>query len=67
MGCEIVAPAFTEAADELQSAFPPGGRDDVLLDRVALDAVEGVGLVGLVQDADRNQEETAARGVVVEK
>jgi hypothetical protein len=57
----VVIPAGRDVAAQADAAFPPGGRDDGVLDRVALHAVEGVRLVVLVEDADRQQEQAELR------
>lgn len=48
---------------QADAALPPSGRDNVGLDRVALNAVEGIPFVVLVQDADQQQEQ-AGKGVL---
>ena len=50
--------ASFSAVAALDSAFPPGAWQDVFLNVVTLDTVEGVGLVGFVEDTDWHQEHT---------
>ena len=64
MTAEVKGEAIVESLREACATFPPGRRDDVLFDRVALGAVEGVGLVGLVEDADGHQEQATARQAI---
>ena len=58
-GCErrVIAPAGRELTAQGQTALPPGGGDDVLLDVIALHPVERVRLVGLVENTHGDQEQ----------
>jgi len=65
VGGEIVGEALAEGAAERHAPFAPGGRDDLVLDPVALDTEEGRRFVGLVDDADRHQEQTGAQAMAI--
>ena len=56
----VISDGITDLAAELNTSFPPCGRDDCALDDVALDTEEGRRFVCFVQDADREQEQTDA-------
>ena len=59
--------AIVEPARQHCAAFPPGCGDNVLFDGVPFNAVEGRRFVGLVKDANGDQEQTRHRGVILRK
>ena len=61
MGGQVPRHPVVERAGEADAGLPPGGRDDVLLHIVALDAEEARRFVGLVELADGDEEDAGAR------
>lgn len=47
---------------QARTAFPPGSGNNTALHRIALDAIKCRRLMRFVQDANRKQEQAAARG-----
>ena len=64
MDGEVIAPAGCDFAVDADTAGPPGGRNNIRFDRVALHAVECRWLMGLVENS-HGQEEQARPGVLV--